>query len=80
MRVRLGSAEAPQDQVVVCVVSLVPDRYVLEQTIVYAQDVVVPRETIPQPWLVPCEEVFDYVLQALLFQVCCNPLVLLLAL
>ena len=42
MRGRRGSTEATQDQVVVCVVTCVPDRHVLEQTTVYAQDVVGP--------------------------------------
>ena len=42
MCARRSSAEAPQDQVVVCVVPYVPDRYVLEHTAVCAQDLVGP--------------------------------------
>ena len=89
---RLGSVEAPQDQVVVCFVSHGPYRYVLEQMNVCAQDVVGlvahlpvapvhgPCAAILQPRLVPWEEVAAYVLRALLRQGCCNPLVPLLAL
>ena len=87
MRGRLGSAEEPQDQVVLCVVLHVLECYILEQTTVYAQDEVGPGAHLPpapehgpyaailQPRLVPWEEVVAHVLQALLLQGCCNPLI-----
>ena len=84
---RIVFAEAPQYQVVVCVVLRVPDRYVLEQTTVFAQDAVSlgvhrpaapvhgPCTAILQLRRVPWEEVAGHVLQYLLLQGCCNPLV-----
>ena len=75
---RRGSTEAPQEQVVVCVVTCILEHYVLEQTTVYAQDVVGPGAQLPaapvhgpcavviKPRLVPWEEVAAHVLQALL--------------
>ena len=64
----------------------------MEQTTVCAHDVVGPGAHLPaapvhglcmavlQPRLVPWEEVSDRVIQALLLQDCCNPLILLPAL
>ena len=84
--------EAPQKQVVVCVVSRVLDQYVLEQTTVSVQDVVGTGEHLPsapelgpcvailQPRLVTWEEVDTHVLQVILRQGHCNPFVLLSAL
>ena len=78
MRGRYSSAKAPQDQVVIHVVPCVPDRYVLEQTTVYAHDVFGPGAHLPtasvhvscaavlQSRLVLLEEVSAHVLQALL--------------
>ena len=69
VHVRCGSAEETQNQVMVCVVQCIPDRYVLEQTAVCAQDVVstgeklpspekhAPCPDVPQPRLAPWEEV-----------------------
>ena len=92
MHVRLGSTDSPQDHVVVCVVSHVPDRYVLEQMTVCVHDVAGPGahnlatpadgpyvENL-QPRLVTWEELASHVLQVFFFQVHCNPLVLVLAL
>ena len=88
MRGRRGTAEAPQDQAVVRVFPCIPDRYILEQTTVYAQYVVGlgvhlpsapvhgPCLAILQTQLVLWEEVAARVLQALLRQVRFNPLVL----
>ena len=80
MRSRHASAKAPQYQVIICVVPCVPDRYVLEQTTVCAQDVVGPGEhllaacaAVLQPRLVLWEEVADHVLQAFLRQDRSNP-------
>ena len=87
MRGRSGSAESPQDQVVFRVVPCVPYCYILQQTNVCAQDVVGPGAHLPaapvhvpcvailQPQFVPWEELADHVLQALLCQGRCNPLV-----
>ena len=82
MRVRLGSAEAPQDQLVVRVVLRFLERYVLEQMNVYAQDEVGPGAHLPPAQVHgPCaeivlwEEVDAHVFQSLLHQGCCNPLV-----
>ena len=92
MHGRRGSVEAPQDQLLVRVVPCVPYRYVLEQTTICAQGLVGlgahllaalahgPYAAILQPRLVPLEKVVSHVLQALLRQCHCNPLVPLLAL
>ena len=84
---RRGSIEEPQEQVVVCVVTCILERYVLEQTTVCAQDVVGPGAHLPaapvngpcavviKPRLVPWEKVAAHVLQALLHQGRCNTLV-----
>ena len=87
----LGSADAlqmqlgggtPKKQVVFCVMPSVPERYVLEQTTVCAQDLASPdkyllvalvhgpRAPVLQPWLVPWEEVSAHVLQPILRHGC----------
>ena len=74
MRGRHSYMEAPQDQVVFCIVSCLPDRYILEHMTVCAHDVVGPGAHLPddpvhgpcaavlQPWIVPWEEVAAHVL------------------
>ena len=83
--------ETRQDQVVIYVVLHVLYQYVLEQTTVCVQDVVGPVAHIPaalahgpcvailQLRLLPWEEVTAHVLQVLLLQGRCNPLIPLLA-
>ena len=87
-----GSMEVSQDQVVVCVVTCVPDRYILEQTTVCAQDMVSlgahlpaapvhgPCVVVLQPQLVLWEKVCAYVLQQLLLHGRRNTLIPILAL
>ena len=70
--------EAPEDQVVVCVVPCIPDRYIPEQTTVSAQYVVglgahlpaapvhVPYAAVLKPRRVSWKEVAAHVLQYLL--------------
>ena len=89
MRVRRGSAEAPQDQVVVRVVTCILDRHVMEQMTVCSQDIAGPVAHLPdalvhlpcldalQPRLVMWEEVSLHALQSLLHHGRHNPLVLL---
>ena len=55
---RRGSTEATQNQVMVCVVTYVPDQHVLEKTKVFYQDLVNPGLQLlhvsgPQPLPVP---------------------------
>ena len=82
-----GSAEATQNQVVVCVVMCVLDCHVLDQTMVYAQDVVgmgvhllspaehAPHITVLQPGLSPWGEVPTHNLKTCCGHVCCDILV-----
>ena len=75
MHGRYGSAEATQDQILVCVVPYVPDRHVMEKMTVCAQDVVGPVSHLlypaehtpcpyfPQPRLAPWEEMCTPVLK-----------------
>ena len=79
--------EALQDQVVVRVVPCVTYRYILEKKTIYVQDVVGPGAHLPaalvhspcvailQPQLVQWDKVASHVLQVLLHQGRCNPLV-----
>ena len=60
MRGRHGSAESSQYQVVFRVVPCAPDRYILEQTTVCDQDVVVPGAHIPAaPVHGPCATILQ---------------------
>ena len=87
VHIRCVTTEAPQDQVMVCVVLCIPERHVLEQTTVCAHYVVGPGEHLPsstanaphpavlQPQLLLWEEVSAHVFQPCRCQGCHNLLV-----